>query len=93
MQAGRSSVSQPLSTTGEVVPLEQAGEIPLPRILVPGLGTYPMPVSEHSHSGVPLREAGPSYNASEVLGDRSAEMERLRVQLNLSFHKVMLSWS
>ena len=67
-------------------------EVPLPRMLMPGWGIFDMPTFG-AYPGLPAQseadddDATSSYNATEVLGSRAAEISRLGAQIKLSFHK------
>ena len=96
-QMGFSQLGQP--PTGLGLPQQpqqpqQSMEVPLPRMLVPGYGIFDMPTFDAYEPGG-LRaqpeaeddDATSSYNATEIMGSREAEIRRLEAQIKLSFHK------
>ena len=74
------------------LPPKPVKEVPLPRMLMPGLGISDMPTFD-AYLGLPAQseadddDATSSYNATEVQGSREAEIRRLEAQIKLSFHK------
>ena len=79
------------------VPPKPKSEVPVPRVFVAGVGMMdmpmpPTPAAPRSPAAPSVEESAldketSSYNATEVLGDRRAEIARLRAQIRLSFDK------
>ena len=76
------------------LPPKPVMEVPLPRMLVPGYGIFDMPTFDaYEPDGLRAQpeaeddDATSSYNATEIMGSREAEIRRLEAQIKLSFHK------
>jgi len=93
-QMGFSQLGQPPTGLGLPQQPQQSMEVPLPRMLVPGYGIFDMPTFDaYEPDGLRAQpeaeddDATSSYNATEIMGSREAEIRRLEAQIKLSFHK------
>ena len=93
-QMGFSQLGQPPTGLGLPQQPQQSVEVPLPRMLVPGYGIFDMPTFDaYEPDGLRAQpeaeddDATSSYNATEIMGSREAEIRRLEAQIKLSFHK------
>ena len=89
---------QPQQSWGALDPMalppKPVMEVPVPRMLVPGYGIFDMPTFDaYEPDGLRAQpeaeddDATSSYNATEIMGSREAEIRRLEAQIKLSFHK------
>ena len=89
---------QPQQSWGALDPMalppKPAMEVPVPRMLVPGYGIFDMPTFDaYEPDGMLAQpeaeddDTTSSYNATEIMGSREAEIRRLEAQIKLSFHK------
>jgi len=85
---------QPQQPWKMALPPKPVMEVPLPRMLVPGYGIFDMPTFDaYEPDGLRAQpeaeddDATSSYNATEIMGSREAEIRRLEAQIKLSFHK------